>query len=410
MKILFLTYYLDAENNVGAIRASKFIKYLQRQGHEVYVFSSEKAKLECKELQIKPHKKKGGNKFYQVVDENSMIQKVLLKIKVLVKDLIYSPDKQVWWNIRMLPTMISTVRNNNIDIAITTGSPFSTFVSLYFLKKICSIPIILDFRDPWKDSITMNKQSFVRKLNVKYWEKVCVKNADGIVVVNDSIAEKINDYKPTGVVQVITNGFDPEDFDLPEQDSKDGEFTFLYTGKYSILREDYDPTTVFEAFKQFKQSNPNDSVLRFIGPTDQETLDFAKDYEHFGIKCEMSKSRKEILQIQCKANIVIQFYYPQTYDDAISMKIYEYAYQKKNILSFNKKSGILFSFLKNNGIGFTASSHNIEEMSLLFSDSYEKKLYYTTIDEDPSELAELNYRNLTNNLYNLIKKIKKRVL
>jgi len=406
VKILFLSYYLNAENNVGAIRASKFIKYLQRMGHELYVFSSENGELECEKLQIKPMKNKGGSKFYQVSDNNSKIQKILLQLKVLIKDIIFSPDKQIWWNISILPKMISTIKKHDIDIAITTGSPFSTFISLSILKKLCGIPIILDFRDPWKDSITMKKQSFVRKINVRFWEKFCVKNADGIISVNNSIADKIKSYKPKGTVQTITNGFDPEDFTSNEHIDNEEEFTFLYTGKYSVLREDYDPRTVFEAFKKFKLSKPNKSILRFIGPTDQETLDFSNDYKQFGVICERAKPKHEIIKIQNKANVFIHFYHPHNYDAAISLKIYEYAYQNKLILSFNEKKGMLYNFLKEHGFGYTASSNELNDMVNLFNKALYNNLSFNPV-KNIAEIGKYNYKSLTIDLENVMQSLVK---
>lgn len=404
MKILFLSYYLDSKNNVGAIRPSKFIKYLKKKDHKLFIFSSEKVNIECEKLYVKTAKSRGGSTFYKNIYDKSLLHQLINRLKILIKDLLFSPDKQIWWNIKHLPAMIRIIKRYDIDIAYATGSPFSTFISLNLLKKFCSIPIIIDFRDPWKDSITLKKQSFFRKFIVKFWEKRCVRNADGIIAVNDAIAKQLDEYNPEGKIVTITNGFDPDDFVTNAHIAKNDDFVFLYTGKYSINREDYNPETVFKAFKRFKELNPNKSILRFVGPTDHDTLEYSRKYETDGVICESAKPKKEIINIQKAADAFLQFQYPHNYDDVIPMKIYEYAYQKKIILSFNIKKGILFDFLKDNGFGFTASSHDLDEMATLFKQACNNSLNFSQ-NSDIAILNKYNYKTLTLKLFKLFKAV-----
>jgi hypothetical protein len=406
MRILFLTFYLNPHNNVGAIRALKFIKYLEKMGHELFVFSSENAHIDCKRVNVKKSIKRGGTTFYKGVSSKSVFIKLFNRVRILIKDILFSPDKYIWWNIAFLPQMIKTIKKQKIDIAFATGSPFSTFISLYLLKTFCSVPIVLDFRDPWMNSITQEKQSFFRKIMIKFWEKNCVVSANGIVAVNDEIAYQLKEYKPNGVIVSISNGFDPDDFLNSEEILPKGNFTFLYTGKYSIHREDYNPTSVFNAFKIFKTQYPNDSILKFVGPTDRDTLEFAEKYREFGIFCEKAKPKNAIFSLQKQSDVFIQFQYPQSYQNAISMKIYEYAYLKKIILCFNIKKGILYDFLEKYGFGFTVSNHDLNEMSSLFYKAFFNKLEYSP-KKDLLELEEYNYKNLTRRLDDLFKLIVK---
>lgn len=404
MKILILSYYLNPKTNVGAIRPGKFIKYLNQNKHKVFVVSSEKYDIECELLYTKRGSSFDSSSFYQINKKRSLSTKLMFYIKLFVKDILFSPDKHIWWNLRRLPYMIKLVKKQKIDIAFATGSPFSTFVALYFLKLICSIPIVIDFRDPWKNCITIKKQSYFRRLTVKLWEKHCVLYADGITSVYDWLASQLQEYNPKGKIVTITNGFDPDDFELNFQND-DNRFIFLYTGKYSIYREDYNPIPIFEAFKEFKRLTPNNSILRFIGYTDSATIEYSKKYSEYNIICESAKTKSEIVQSQFQANVFIHFFYPHS-NDTISMKIYEYVYQKKIILSFNQRKGILFDFLENNGFGYSASSHNQEEMVSMFKKVYEGELTYSPRTEI-SQLNKYKYEVLTNKLIQLAYEILK---
>ena len=80
-------------------------------------------------------------------------------------------------------------------------------------------------------------------------------------------ADRLRDLYPDKVVQVITNGFDPDDF--AEGSDPNGYFSISYTGQLYAGRRD--PTSLFEVVHELiEEGNVAQEKLRigFYGPTE----------------------------------------------------------------------------------------------------------------------------------------------
>lgn len=408
LKVLYLAYYYAPQNTVAAFRVLKFTKYMPENNIIPYIFTSENGLLINTDLNndippeatvIRKPSKLDSNKTYSLpLNSNKNIK---VKIKTLLRDVFFSPDKYLWWFMTSLPNLIKLVRKENIDLILATGGPFSSHVCAYFLKKICKIPIVLDFRDPWKENVVCKKQGFIRQFFNSYWERKCVHNADAIISVTNVIVTELKKYKTNAEFLEITNGFDPDDFQAIEYKNEMEEFCFLYTGKFSVNIENYNPYTVIRAFLKFAENIECKNVkLIFIGNTDDKTRKFIDSFNSDCIEYYPPMKKADVIKWQAKANILIHFYYPITHIDAISMKVFEYIGQRKPIISFNVKQGCLYELLDKYKLGKTASSHDVNEMAELFRKAYCKKIAYNKTSL--SELEEYNFNNLTKKLAKLL--------
>jgi len=86
------------------------------------------------------------------------------------------PDGKVLWNRNVKKGLKEIVRNHEPDVFFITSTPWSTFLLAPYLKKEFSIPIVLDYRDPWTLTI-LNRNSIIKKINL-YLEKKSVASAD----------------------------------------------------------------------------------------------------------------------------------------------------------------------------------------------------------------------------------------
>ena len=412
IKLLVIAHNLSPEKNASAVRIIKFLKYLPEHGIEPIVITADKKhKLPHSiKVEVVPSLLLSSPNFYGAENaEKSFMKTVIGKTKVLVKDLLFSPDKEIWWSLKTITAASKLIKTEKIDAIFASGSPFSQFIPLVILKAFLNKPIIIDFRDPWRNHITTNKQSIVRKLSIKFWESKAVKKANAIIAVNSLILKDLNRYRPTGELKVITNGYDQDDFPPANESTEKKEgFIFLYTGKYSIFREDYNPTTIMEGFKLFKKTHQNDCSLTLIGPTDKDTIEFSKQYLNYGINCYEATSRDIICQMQQSADILVHFHYPHTYDNAISLKIYEYLYSGKPILSFNAREGLLYDFIEENQLGVTASSKDVDEIAEYFKLAYGGNLFNNYVKES-TNTRKFDYYWLTGELAQIIKIIARRL-
>jgi glycosyltransferase involved in cell wall biosynthesis len=411
-KLLIIAHNLSPERNVGAVRVRKFIKFLPEQGVEpIVITSNDQHGLDSSiKVRVVSSLSMSSPAFYgSDLNPSSLLRRAVRYLKTILKDLLFSPDKEIWWSLKTIPTAIRLIKSERIDVAFASGSPFSQFITLLILKTLCKTPIIIDFRDPWSSHLTTAKQSFIRKLSINFWESKATKRADGIVAVNKLIIYELAKYKPKGITKVITNGYDPDDFPAQAHIIERKEpFKFLYTGKYSIYREDYNPTTLFEGFKLFQQTHSAPCELIFVGPTDKETIKYSKDFAEYNIHCFEAMDRCKVCEMQQTADILIHFHYPHNYTNAVSLKIYEYIFSRGPILSFNVKEGLLYDFLKEHNLGVTASSQNVEEIAEYFKLAYEGLLIEDVKEVVPS-FERFNYSNLTKELAELIKSTVRRL-
>jgi glycosyltransferase involved in cell wall biosynthesis len=136
------------------------------------------------------------------------------------------------------------------------------------VKKNTNIPWVADFRDPWTEIDFYDKLMLTRFADRKHrkLEKEVLQNADAVIAVGSHLAKRLEN---TGgrEVQVITNGFDPDDFSfLPVQ--PEDLFTLTHIGS---LNRDRNPEILWQAISELCSENKeiNEKLrLRFVGKTD----------------------------------------------------------------------------------------------------------------------------------------------
>jgi glycosyltransferase involved in cell wall biosynthesis len=145
------------------------------------------------------------------------------------------------------------------------------------LKKKFGIPWIADFRDPW------TQIDFYSQLKLSAWadkkhhrlEKEVLTKADRVVTISKTCGtdlEKLGGRQ----VDVITNGYDEEDFRFDTRPALSEGFMFHHTG---ALNKDRNPNTLWKVLGDLCRENAalkKDLVLKFTGKTDAivfESLD-----------------------------------------------------------------------------------------------------------------------------------------
>jgi hypothetical protein len=387
IKLLTFVQYYAPNNVVGAFRHLKLSKYLDKHNIKQYIFTSEYNKdinvelIKDIPISARVFRKKMSIYETNILKATKTKPTYLNMLMYIPKDLLFSPDKFVWWAISRLPEIIKTIRNEKIDIVMVSGSPFSFFIIGLIVKKLCNVKLVLDYRDPWKHCPFVSQSHFIRKALISFWEKVCVKNADLITVCTDSMLCYINDnYQNKAKVIKLVNGFDYDDFkQIRTQNNADSEsYTFLYSGTYKLDSNVYNPVQLVTAFNEFlKEHNISDCKLILIGLTNASTQKYINDLRNENIISLGLKPKHEAFKLMGKADVLVHFYYPSSITDTVSLKICEYALFKKPIVSFNKKDSDLAHFLKVKQLGETADTNNVVDMKALFNKAYKRKIKTT---------------------------------
>ena len=119
--------------------------------------------------------------------------------------------------------------------------PSNAFVTYKLWKKF-NIPFVVDFRDAWVDDPYTEFPSIFHKKYHKYYENKILKKASRVIVyaepLKEILEEKYNHLK--NKIDVITNGFDPEDFNnlTPKKRLNKGKVRLVYSGSVYIDRRE----------------------------------------------------------------------------------------------------------------------------------------------------------------------------
>ena len=139
------------------------------------------------------------------------------------------------WGLTAIPAATRIVREEGIDVVVTTSPPASVNLIGAAVKQATGVPWVADLRD----SIAANPDRRVERLSVRVKERgqalvarLVANRADAVVTVSDAISQEMRDLGAERV-ETIPNGCDFDDFEGLEY--RRGErFRITHTG--TLLR------------------------------------------------------------------------------------------------------------------------------------------------------------------------------
>lgn len=291
-KVLIITYYWPPTGGAGVQRWLKFSKYFRQFGWEPVIYTPSnpdfpindesllkdipKDLIILKTQIIEPYdiyrkimrKKKTetvNQGFLSEGKENTLLQSAM----IWVRGNFFIPDARKFWIKPSIAYLSDYIKENHIDAIISTGPPHSMHLIAMGLKQKHHIPWIADFRDPWTqiDFYSQLKLSSFADNKHKKLEHQVLIQADKVVTVSPSCGkdlEKLGGRK----VDVITNGFDTDDFVFGSDLKMLDGFLFHHIG---ALNKDRNPYTLWKVLGDLCKENNDfkkDLIIKFTGKTD----------------------------------------------------------------------------------------------------------------------------------------------
>src|SRR5205823_652371 len=126
-----------------------------------------------------------------------------------------------------------------------TSPPETTHLIAARAKKLLGCPWVADFRDLWTQNLAAQKHcSDALRTHL---EKKTLQVADALVTTSAPWAARLSERYWTKPVYTITNGFDPDDFQLRPPRLTDF-FSITYAGQ--LYEGKRDPSVVFEVIAE----------------------------------------------------------------------------------------------------------------------------------------------------------------
>lgn len=202
------------------------------------------------------------------------------KLSIWLRGNFFIPDARAFWIKPATHFLVDKLKTEKIDAIISSGPPHTAHMIARNLHRKTGLPWIADFRDPWTNI------DFYDQLMLSSWADRRHRKMEASVVNECTKLSTVtwtwaDEFRQLGAssVEVITNGFDEEDFPDTPPDPEPG-FVFNYIG---FLNDDRNSPLLWEAFGELIQEIPAMSEvlkLRFVGKTDHVVF---RDLEKNGL-------------------------------------------------------------------------------------------------------------------------------
>jgi glycosyltransferase involved in cell wall biosynthesis len=376
-KVLIITYYWPPMGGGGVQRWLKMTKYFREFGWEPVIFTTENGEASVVDESMLAEIPKGIETLRVPIWEPFTLYKKLLgkskeeriapslgqetqgnstlqKLSIWVRGNLFIPDARMFW-IKPSSTFLEKyLKENKIDAIISTGPPHSTHLIAYNITRKNNIPWLADFRDPWTNIDIYHKLMLTKwgDNRHKKLEQRVLRNANAVVTVSWSWAkdfEKLINRK----IEVITNGFDPEDFEQKEPLILDQKFTITHAGS---LNEDRNPTILWKVLSDLVKELDGfkaDLEIKFIGQVDISASNEIKNYglENYFTRINHIPHHLVIKELIKSQTLLLPLNDVPTIDGVVPGKLYEYIGAKRPIICIGKPTGDAAKIIKETKAG-----------------------------------------------------------
>jgi glycosyltransferase involved in cell wall biosynthesis len=267
------------------------------------------------------------------------------------------PDENVSWNLTAIPTAIRIVKQEGIDVVLTTSPPSSVHLIGAAVKKATGIPWVADLRD----SLVANPHRRAESLVVRAKEqgehavaRLVARNADEIVAVSEAIADELRERQPRGRVHHISNGSDFDDFAGLDY-TRGARFRITHTGSFFGKR---DPRPFLTALERV-----DDVVARFVGDFRSADREWAETLR-LGDRLELIPyaPRRHALELQRDSEALLLLI-PEAGGrgrGVLSGKVFEYLAAERPILAVVPPDGAAAELLRETGAGIVVAPEDVD--------------------------------------------------
>ena len=420
-RLLIITYYWPPTGGSGVQRWVKFSKYLPEYGWQPVIYTPENPERLAYDdsllRDIPPeaeiirrhisepynfYRKLFGKGKQQVNPLSSNDRSFKSRLSRWLRGNLFIPDPRAGWVRPSARYLCKYLKEHPVDAVITTGPPQSMHLIGRELKRRTGITWIADFRDPWTQMFYYKHLSLSRFADKKHHrlEQSVLDEADAVIAVSPSVRDDFA-AQTSMPVELITNGFDPDDFP-PQQDSgkDDGKFRIVHTGLFAA---DGNPLNLWDVLASKCSSNPDFASrleIRLAGKTDSQITDAIRER---GLGENLVNlgylPHEKVVEEQRNASLLIlPLRQEPEYAKVLPGKIFEYLASGKPILGIGQEDGAAALILKDAGAGKMFDWDKRDELLEFIDDQHNSK----------KNIEKYNRRVLTAGLVELLDKTTKK--
>lgn len=393
-KVLIIAYYWPPAGGPGVQRWLKFVKYLPDFDIEPIVYVPENATYPIIDQDLvnqinknvtvlkqpikEPYKlasvfsKKSTTTISSGIIKAEKKQSFIERMLLYVRGNFFIPDARVGWVNPSVDYLSNYIKNNAVDVIITTGPPHSMHLIGLELQKRFAVKWIADFRDPWT-SIGYHKELKLSDKSAqkhKDLEKEVLTKADTILTTSFTTKQEFAEITPQPI-HVITNGYDIETIEKPALSTK---FTISHIGSLLTKRN---PRILWKALKEILKENKqfrNHFQLQLVGKVSSEIIDTIKEFKlDMYLNVIGYVSHTEALKYQRSSQVLLLIEI-DSYETIgiIPGKLFEYMAAERPILAIGPVKSDVERIIKDANAGKYFNYDHLEEVKQYILDCYQK--------------------------------------
>ena len=384
-RVLIITYYWPPSGGSGVQRWVKFAKYLPSEGWQPVIYTPENPELTAvdktlaseipteaeivKRRIVEPYglyrKLMGkdsstdlktltaaGSSDDEVNPINGGSKSFKQKLSLFIRGNFFIPDPRVMWLHPSVKFLKSYLKDHPVDVIVTTGPPQSMHLIGLKLSRATGLPWIADFRDPWTKMFYFKHLGLTKRAEKKHHEleREVLDGATKVISVSPMVRDDFKAMTDTPV-ELITNGYDDEDFNKPVE--LDEYFNITHTG---LFASDGNPETLWKVLggkcasdEEFSRS----MRIRLVGKTDKEIVSsieaagLGRNLKDFGYR-----SHDVAVKEQRNASVLIlPLRKEPEYEAVLPGKLFEYLASRRPILGIGQTDGAMAKVVSETGSG-----------------------------------------------------------
>jgi glycosyltransferase involved in cell wall biosynthesis len=261
-KVLIVAQRFPPAGSVGSFRVTKFVKYLGTFGWQPVVLT---VRENCYPLGVWL-----DHGLERDIPEGTRIYRTRVWGSRLIN------DEGTRWVPFLLFALFRVIQREQPRVLYLTGGPFFPLIAGPIVKLFFRLPYLIDLRDPWKlakHKIPLHgaKDHLFHWLT-NFWEPIVLRHAARVIVVTDTMLQEYTTAYPEhkSKFTVITNGFDPNDFQSLSPVKYSG-FTIVYPGKFRRSEAFHDPEPFLQSIKILRERGLQIKFVH-IGPVEHEVV------------------------------------------------------------------------------------------------------------------------------------------
>ncbi len=325
-----ISYYYPPLNDVGILRTIGFSSHLRHFGWQPIILTVKNPDLHfCTLDPNQAHPEQIVYRSRSIVNLsrfagklNGLISNLLDLVGArlehdLIPNLLLIPDFACGWIPLTLFQGLRLTRSHKIDAIYATCGPNSSAIIGAILSKLSGKPLILDFRDPWRQGMVqkMVGNRLSAYINVgdrwrdfidRILENKALNQASKVIFVTQETSQAYSQLYPLirNRFEVIYNGY-ADHFFTAEAPSPFDLFTIVYSGSYYYYLDKSE--AFFQALTNLTNGNAPAKNIRFlyIGKSAIVSKMIDKYRLHPIADCTGYLGRKEAIDLMRRASVIL---------------------------------------------------------------------------------------------------------